>query len=63
MSQTTIDEFKKLEEKSLASLIPCRKAAYKSGTALRLVKNGMFLDLLSLYNGCWHYITTHRLPR
>jgi hypothetical protein len=61
--EITITAFQKLEEDALSSLIPCRKVAYESGAFFKLVKNGIFLDLLSLYNGQWHYITTHKLSR
>jgi len=56
----TVTEIQQLEEEALSSLIPCRKIAYESGTAMRIVENGIFLDLLSFYNGNWHYITTHK---
>ena len=59
----TVIEFQETEEKALDSLIPCRKIAYESGTAMRIVENGIFLDLLSFYNGNWHYITTHKAKK
>jgi hypothetical protein len=55
-----IEEFQALKAKELDNLIPARKIAYEKGDALRIAENGQFLDLLSFYNGVWHYITTYK---
>lgn len=57
----SITEFQTLKAKDLTNLIPCRKIAYENDSDLKIVENGKFYDLLSFYNGFWHYITTYKI--
>jgi len=47
---------------SVKNLIPCREEAYKNSSELRIVHtNNRYWDLLSFYQGQWHYIATLKL--
>jgi len=56
----TVEQFQSLKSKELKNLIAVRQIAYNDGSQLRIAKNGPFNDLMSLYKGSWHYITTYK---
>lgn len=46
----------------LNNLIPCRKIALDDGNDIKIVLNSKrYWDLMSLYRGDWHYITTIKI--
>jgi hypothetical protein len=58
----TPQALEKATQKSIASLIPCRKKAFEEGTKKQTRPFGeKYWDLFSFYENNWHYITTFKI--